>query len=491
LFCVVGFAALLWHSSSAEWIEPTHHVSLGQAHKGNLEVDTLLLDSYGKPTEKYRSFYLQARDILAGGAGEYITDASIIEAARRNGLALISGPMLGNLSDKGVSIWFRPVQGRGLVVRVVDSSGTERCFPVPPGKPGSDTRIRLTGLSPDTAYRYRLTGPSDSILGEGAFRTAPDLESTQALRIAFGADFHKVGLHNPNLFQQIRGREPLVMLLYGDLAADGRKGNFNMHRADYLLRDVSPAWSRFASRMPVYASWDDWDYFANDTSGVMGKMKESDRRELRSMWHEQWINPDSDPDKPGIYFSTRIGPVEIFMLDTRSCRVSEQRGQYGCYLGSQQQEWLKAGLRQSTAPFKIVSSGTMWSDYVSKAKDSWGTWDVKGREEIFSLIEEEGIGGVLLLSGDRHGARGFTLPRKSGFKLYEFNMGCLGGVKGPPGLLKDCPEQLFGYDGEGFVAFGEFTFDTAPADPTVIFRLIHETGEIMEEFQLNLSQLTP
>jgi alkaline phosphatase D len=133
----------------------------------------------------------------------------------------------------------------------------------------------------------------------------------------------------------------------------------------------------------------------------------------------------------------------------------------------------------------------MWSDYVSKAKDSWGTWDVEGREEIFNLIEKEKISGVLLLSGDRHGARAFTIPRESGFKFYEFNMGCLGGVRGPKGLVPDCPEQLFGYDGKGFVAFGEFTFAMDAEDPTVTFRLIHESGEIKEEVQLSLSQLTP
>lgn len=33
----------------------------------------------------------------------------------------------------------------------------------------------------------------------------------------------------------------------------------------------------------------------------------------------------------------------------------------------------------------------MWSDYVSKAKDSWGSWDVDGCEEVFNLMESEGI----------------------------------------------------------------------------------------------------
>jgi alkaline phosphatase D len=138
----------------------------------------------------------------------------------------------------------------------------------------------------------------------------------------------------------------------------------------------------------------------------------------------------------------------------------------------------------------------MWSDYVSNGKDSWGSWDTEAREEIFQLIERERIGGVLLLSGDRHGARGFRIPRPSGFDFFEFEPASLGGVSGPAGLVKNCPEQLFGYDGRDangnpFVACGEFTFHISGADSKVTFRLITQHGEIVEEIELSLAELTP
>ena len=133
----------------------------------------------------------------------------------------------------------------------------------------------------------------------------------------------------------------------------------------------------------------------------------------------------------------------------------------------------------------------MWSDYVSRAKDSWGSWDKQGREEIFTLIEKEKIGGVLLISGDRHGARAFKIPRPSGFAFHEFEPATLGGASGPGGLVKGCKEQLFGYDGGGLVACGEFTFDLGGSNPSVTFRLIRETGEILEEHLFSLATLTP
>ena len=279
------------------------------------------------------------------------------------------------------------------------------------------------------------------------------------------------------------------MMLLGDIAVDDRENNFSMHRSDYLLRDVSHAWKKLAANIPLYSSWDDHDYLNNDLGGVPEKFKESDREELRTLWRKNWNNPQNDGD--GIYFNTRIGQVEIIMLVTRSCRTIEKKGEYGSYLGTKQLEWLKNILKKSTATFKIVSSGTMWSDYVTNGKDSWGTWDTLAREEIFNFIETENIPGVLLISGDRHGARGFTIPRESGFKFYEFEAASLGGVPGPDAMAKDSTNQIFGYYGKGLRAFGEFTFNTVESEPQVTFRLINEFGNIMEEHKLSYDKLNP
>ena len=46
-------------------VQPVCPVTLPELHKGTLEVDTLLLDSYGSLPESRRTFYLTARKILA------------------------------------------------------------------------------------------------------------------------------------------------------------------------------------------------------------------------------------------------------------------------------------------------------------------------------------------------------------------------------------------------------------------------------------------
>jgi alkaline phosphatase D len=476
-------------SISSDTIPPRHKVTLPEAHIGNLEIDTKLLDSYGRLSENIRQFYLDARFVFSGNPEADFTNHGITEAARKHDMPLMGGPLLGKLSENGVVIWLRPSIAKPLVVKVTKSDGRdEKSFKKDAVSPGVEQRIVLNGLTPGTKYEYEVYIDNQGI-AKGSFTTAPVSGEKSIFRLAFGSCFHKIGLHNPNLINQILKREPNAMMLLGDIAVDDRENQINMHRSDYLLRDVSKPWRQLAGNVPLYTSWDDHDYFNNDLGGVPKGFTAADREAVRAVWHENWNNPENK--SPGIYFNTRIGPVEVIMLDTRSLRENSRRGEYGSYLGLEQLNWLKQTLKNSDAPFKVISSGTMWSDYITKGKDSWGTWDTKGREELFSLIESENIAGVLLVSGDRHGARGFSIPRPSGFALYEFEAGSLGGVPGPDAIAENNDTQLFGYTGAEAIAFGEFTFDTRKDKPLVIFRLIDESGNILEEYNLPYRKLTP
>ncbi len=364
----------------------------------------------------------------------------------------------------------------------------ENTYTIEHVKAGAELRVLLNGLKSGTSYQYEVTANGLGIAG-GQFTTAPKARDNSIFRVTFGSCFHKIGLHNPNLINQILKRQPQAMMLLGDIASDDRRNMPNLHRSDYLLRDMSAPWQQLAANVPLYALWDDHDYHSNDRGGVFENFTEADRQATREVWFENWNNPENDAE--GINFHTRIGPVEIIMLDTRSCREVERRGEYGAYLGEDQQKWLLETLKASTAPFKIISSGTMWSDYITPGKDSWGTWDTTGREEVFSFIEEEEIEGVLLISGDRHGARGFTIPRSAGNQFYEFEAASLGGVPGPPAMAEDTTWQLFGYHGSDLFAFGEFTFDMTMDEPLVTFRLIDQHGVILEEHELKYHQLIP
>ncbi|MHC4506440.1 MAG: hypothetical protein ACYTFI_24355, partial [Planctomycetota bacterium] len=59
----------------------------------------------------------------------------------------------------------------------------------------------------------------------------------------------------------------------------------------------------------------------------------------------------------------------------------------------------------------------------------------------------------------------------------------------PPPTNSKWHTQLYGFSNK--FAFGEFTFDTSRADPTVTFRLIQDSGDTLYEATLRRSQLTP
>jgi alkaline phosphatase D len=472
---------------NTDTISPRYNVTLKEAHIGSVEIDTMLLNSYETAPSNIQQFYLSARGHFEKNHVDY-TSKQIAEAASNNDIRLMGGPMLGDIKENGVSIWVRPSNELPIDIKVIAlNNNTESVYTLKPTAAGKDERLIINDLSPSMKYKYVVTS-QDIILANGVFQTTPRMDDKKPVKITFGSCFHKIGLHNPNLINTILKREPNAMVLIGDIAVDDRENNFSMHRSDYLLRDISHAWKKLAANVPLYTSWDDHDYLNNDLSGVPKRFTEKDREELRKLWHQNWNNPQNDVE--GIYFNTRIGQVELIILDTRSCREIEKRGEYGSYLGTEQLEWLKSILENSTATFKVISSGTMWSDYISNGKDSWGTWDTLAREEIFDFIEMENIPGVLLISGDRHGARGFTIPRPSGFKLFEFEAASLGGVPGPSAMAKKTTNQLFGYEGYGLKAFGEFTFNTEESEPRVTFRLIDEFGNIMEKHTLLYHMLT-
>lgn len=487
-FIVIASLGSNCYAQDKESIALRENVTLKEAHIGSTEIDIRLLDSYGEVPTNIRQFYLEAREEFSAHDASFTSDA-IIDAARNNGVMMMGGPMLGDLKDGGVSIWLRPASTNTLTIKVLKPDGDEmKQITIKPAVAGKEQRVKLNGLSSASEYKYVILSDNKTI-AEGAFSTAPSVDEKSQVRLTFGSCFHKIGLHNPNLINAILNRQPNAMLLLGDIAVDDRENKFSMHRSDYLLRDVSQAWKRLSANVPLYASWDDHDYLNNDLSGIPESFTANDIDELRKIWYQNWNNPHNDNE--GIYFNTRIGQVEIIMLDTRSCRELERKGLYGSYLGKDQLKWLKKTLKKSTAPFKIISSGTMWSDDISNGKDSWGIWDKPAREEIFSLIEREKIPGVLLISGDRHGARGFTIPRPSGYKLYEFEAATLGGVPGPNAMAKDQVNQIFGYHGKGLRAFGEFTFSAEGPEPQVTFRLINEFGDILGEHVISYTQLTP
>jgi len=457
---------------------------------GNLQ----LLNLWGEQPALIQSFYKAAFDVLqanpSAGYAALAQDSAVRKLSNACNLIHLGGPMLGDVTSHGAKVWLRTLYPASVEVRVATDHGEKKFGPVKSTVANDlSAVVAVTGLKPATSHSYRVLIDGAPILlpQPAILTTLPARGHPGPWRIIFGSCYHRWGLGNQTLAQRMAERKPHALLLCGDIAAQDRNHHLGLHRADYLLRDFFSAWKNLVDSVPVYAVWDDHDYFDNDKAGIPEGFSHADRVNVWRVFNRSWNNPSYGfgSKGEGVFFRTRIGPCDIIMTDTRYFRNNEP----GSFLGDEQMKWLLKQLQECEGPFIILSSGTMWSDYVSNGKDSWGRCDPNGRERIFRFIESKRIGGVLLISGDRHGARGFRIPRPSGYEFYEFEAASLGGRTGPPVTDPEWRTQLYGV--AGVYAFGEFTFVASKPDPIVTFRLIHQDGTILYEVTLRRSQLTP
>ncbi len=461
---------------------------------GNLVSSILLLELAGEIDQSvidtYSACYnaLKTKDYSATFAD--VSASSEVQAVvKKHNIHHLGGPMLGVVSSEGARVWLRTVRPASVEVHIT-VKGENRIFGPVESTNESDlvAIVPVTGLGPNTSHPYAVfvDGYEITIPGFAVIPTSPVIGKPSKVRITFGTCFHRWGLSNQAQADTLIKRKPNALLVYGDIAVQDRYNLLSMHRADYLLRDFHKAWQTMACTVPTYAAWDDHDYFANDKSGIPEGYKLKDKQGVCDVFTSSWNNPSNgfNDERRGIFFHTQIGPCDVIMLDNRYFRVGEKKNPKE-FLGKEQTAWLKQELLACKGAFIIISCGTMWSDYVSNGKDSWGVWDPNGREELFQFIEKNHIGGVMFISGDRHGARGFTIPRPNGFKFYEFEAASMGGRSGAPS--GDNPFYLL----KGQYAFGEFSIDATLEDPKVTFRLVRDTGEIHHEMTLSRSQLTP
>ncbi len=256
--------------------------------------------------------------------------------------------------------------------------------------------LEVTGLEPDTLYEIYAADPLGERRSElGTFRTALAPGTSRAMRVAVVSCMGRAGAPWPSM-GHAAGLEPDVMLMLGDTVyADGSstldhyRGFWDEALETTGLQDISRATS-------LVATWDDHEVANNWSWAQHGSLVESAITAFRESFPQR---PGPDPDR--VYRSLSWGDaVELFVLDCRADRGA------GLYLSVAQMDWLKAGLSTSNARFKLILNSVPIIDFGGwigniSADDRWqGT--PGQREELLAHIEDEGLTGVLFLSGDMH-----------------------------------------------------------------------------------------
>ena len=292
--------------------------------------------------------------------------------------------------------------------------------------------IGLTGLEPGIRYAYRVVANGEVITTGDTFhfRTQPLWQwrsDPPPFRLLAGscafineADYDRPGRpfgDRYDIFETMAAQSPDMMLWLGDNVYfreadyDSRWGMAERYRHTRALPELQPL-LRSAHHLAI---WDDHDYGHDNASSSFVFSDTS-----RDLFMRYWANPAyGQHNTGGIFTRASFHDLDFFLLDTRTWRDNDHspNSPDKSMFGKVQLAWLKNALLDSKAPFKIIASSNQLLNELT-GKEAWANFPDE-RSEFLAWLEQNGINGVMLLSGDTHYSALFTLPRDSSYPLHE------------------------------------------------------------------------
>ena len=301
----------------------------------------------------------------------------------------------------------------------------------------------LNDLEYDTGYKYQVEFASGEHSEWFEFKSFPTQNEAGKFSFVFSACQRENYLSN-NIYKHIEMNSPTFIALLGDQMYGDYDGNLNKLE-EYLANDslmqlakeegetilseksvlqafrnkyhrtFGENFQKMSSSIPIMGIWDDHDY-GKDNSDATYSYKE----EAQKVFKENYPSYPYEVEDGGIYYSFSIADVDFFVLDTRWYRspMENAEGESKTMLGDEQLTWLLNGLKQSSAPFKIIFSSVPMNDYggdTSSGREGYDSWMgyKYERSKIISFISDNNIRGVLVFSGDQHYPSAHILNWKS------------------------------------------------------------------------------
>jgi alkaline phosphatase D len=199
-------------------------------------------------------------------------------------------------------------------------------------------------------------------------------------------------------------REDLdLFLLLGDTSYNDGCVTRAEYRTQWAANLGSPEYRALRSGTSVLATWDDHEVTNDFNPETIDPAQLVTARDA----YFETLPLRRDPVNPErLWKSVRWGDTaEFFVLDSRSERKPSTRfnGQPHQYLSPAQMSWLKAGLKASTATFKVILNSVPITNFGFSTfnPDGW-LFYLQQRTEVLGWIEDEAITGVLWVAGDHH-----------------------------------------------------------------------------------------
>jgi alkaline phosphatase D len=327
--------------------------------------------------------------------------------------------------------------------------------------------IDVSGLEPATNYQVTIICDTGVRLGPHHVRTAPRVDDVRPVRIAVSADIDPNPEFDTDLLSHLADANPELFISLGDFPyADNGPDvavTVDAYRQRYTETLTTPKLRTWLKTVAVRAIYDDHE-FRNDWD-EMFRIAESTRyAAAMQVWDEFFPVRGATGDVR--YRSWRWGAhLECFLLDCRRFRSANAAVDDAAktMLGAEQRAWFLAGIKQSTATFKLVLTSVPLD--FGDGRDHWGAYTTE-RQQIFDALV--GVPGVLFISADQH----WFAAHRHAYGIREFQVGPLcRGILTPhgfdPGVLFRSMQYNFGLldvDGD------QLTFSAVGPDGTVFYK---------------------
>lgn len=354
---------------------------------------------------------------------------------------ILNGPMIGHVTFNEVNLWVQTAKSQnvGFAYKIASPSVKNWNFTATEKTNAADAFVSkktLTNLVQGATYTYRVVidGKIQEPNGaqqfttqqQWAYRTNPknfsfalgsctyiNEEQTDRLNQVYGGDYQ--------IFNQIAPHNPSFMLWLGDniylRESDWTSKSGMQHRYTYT-RNTSEMQALLAN-VPQYAIWDDHDFGPNNSDGSFINKKLS--KEAFDLF---WANPTTQPEGiSGITNQFDWEDCQFFLLDNRYNRAPNDRkdGQR-TILGTEQLDWFKNALLNSTASFKFVALGGQFLNTAPVFENYSANGFAQERQEIIDFIYLHQIKNVVFLTGDRHHSELSILQQEGKPTIYDLTV---------------------------------------------------------------------
>ena len=379
-----------------------------------------------------------------------------------------AGPMVGHVGDSEARVWLRIKAGSVISATLQQAGNTFLPSRIESLESGFHL-VRFATLLPGKACEVDLNvsrdGDRESV--KTTFRTAPKPSTVGRVEVAFGSCSKVSQYKTAPIFKAVAAQQPDMMIFAGDnsyfIVGDGSDKHFNTSGPvgdwlfpegmvnRHLITRVNPDLQDMLRSVPCYGIWDDHDYGPNNADRTFAL-----REEATKAFIQMWANPAyGTAETPGTFSAFRHGPLEVFLLDDRYYKYSPQEHddvtpETGSIWGAEQLAWLLQGLKDSTAPVKLIANGTQ---VISQSEGGEGHYrEARGElDTLLAYLSEHKIGGVVFLTGDRHFSEAMQQALPSGPLVVECTSSPLQqDQKVGPLVGREHPNRLWAMRGNNF-----------------------------------------